>query len=105
MKEYERGTIDAYGKRDLFRRFALDNFAAIHRLLSEARRVVRPVRELYDSVSRETGTEIFDHRLRELPQTAVPGYSKWVGEVRKPPVRPKLLNIPGLNRQKSLALL
>ena len=32
MQEYETGAIREYGKRDLFRRFALDNFAAIHKL-------------------------------------------------------------------------
>jgi 7-cyano-7-deazaguanine synthase in queuosine biosynthesis len=35
MEEYEAGLIHTYGKRDLFGRFALDNFAAIHRLLSD----------------------------------------------------------------------
>lgn len=89
MKEYERGIIDVYGKRDLFRRFALDNFAAIHRLLSDNRRVVRPVRDLYDSVSREIGTAIFDHRLRELAQTIVPDYSKWAEELPKATHTPK----------------
>jgi hypothetical protein len=93
MKEYERGIIDVYGKRDLFRRFALDNFAAIHRLLSDNKRVVRPVRDLYNSVSREIGTAIFDQRLRELARTTVPDYSKWVGEVRKPPLRPRLMSV------------
>jgi 7-cyano-7-deazaguanine synthase in queuosine biosynthesis len=92
MKEYERGIIDVYGKRDLFRRFALDNFAAIHRLLSDNKRVVRPVRDLYNSVSREIGAAIFDHRLRELARTTVPDHSKWAGEVRKPPTRPKVMS-------------
>jgi len=32
MEYYQRKNIDAFQKEDLFRRFALDNYAAIHKL-------------------------------------------------------------------------
>jgi 7-cyano-7-deazaguanine synthase in queuosine biosynthesis len=71
MEEFETGTIEAYGKRDLFQRFALDNYAAIHRLLTEHRRVLRPIRDLYRSVADTTGTSVFDERLAELTNPSV----------------------------------
>jgi 7-cyano-7-deazaguanine synthase in queuosine biosynthesis len=77
MEEYEIGTINDYRKRDLFRRFALDNFAAIRRLLSENKRVVRPIRDMFTSLAQKLGTSVFDQRLRELKDpTVVPDFNK-----------------------------
>ena len=77
MEDYERGMIDSYNKRDLFRRFALDNFAAIHRLLSLNKRVVRPIREMYQDVIEKIGTDVFDERLAKLAEpTVVPDFKK-----------------------------
>jgi hypothetical protein len=77
MEEYERGIIDTYRKRDLFRRFALDNFAAIHRLLVENKRVVRPIREIYKSLAEKIGTAILDERLAQLARpTMAPNFKK-----------------------------
>jgi len=78
MEEYQRGIIDTYHKRDLFRRFALDNFAAIHRLLSRNKRVVRPVSDLYRSLTSKLGTQVFEDRLTQLadPTTIVPNFRK-----------------------------
>jgi 7-cyano-7-deazaguanine synthase in queuosine biosynthesis len=77
MEEYERGAIEAYGKRDLFRRFALDNFAAIQRLLLENKRVVRPIRDMYQSLAQRLGTQVFEDRLRQLAMpTVVPNFRK-----------------------------
>jgi hypothetical protein len=77
MEEYERGIIDTYRKRDLFRRFALDNFAAIQRLLSDNKRVVRPIREMYESLAHKLGTKIFEERLAQLAHpTVVPNFRK-----------------------------
>lgn len=88
MEEFETGTIEAYGKRDLFRRFALDNFAAIHRLLSDNRRVLRPIRDLYSSLAQRVGTGVFVERLAELANPSViPDFSQSSGPLRKPPVR------------------
>lgn len=77
MEEYEVGTINTYGKRDLFRRFALDNFAAIHRLLSNHNRVVRPIRDMYESLAQKIGTQMFEDRLTQLAYpTVVPNFKK-----------------------------
>jgi 7-cyano-7-deazaguanine synthase in queuosine biosynthesis len=77
MEEYETGIINTYGKQDLFRRFALDNFAAIQRLLSDNKRVVRPLHDLYDSLAQKLGTQIFEDRLAQLAQpTFVPNFKK-----------------------------
>jgi 7-cyano-7-deazaguanine synthase in queuosine biosynthesis len=78
MEEYERGVIDTYGKRNLFHRFALDNFAAIHQLLSQKKRVVRPIREMYESLAQKIGTDILDTRLRQLSKpTVAPNFRKF----------------------------
>jgi hypothetical protein len=71
MEEYEKGAIQAYGKRDLFRRFALDNFAAIQRLLLENKRVVRPIRDMHQSLAQRLGTQVFEDRLRQLANPTV----------------------------------
>ena len=77
MEEYERGMIDTYNKRDLFQRFALDNFAAIHRLLSQRKRVVPTIRKMYESLVEETGTDILDERLAHLAKpTVVPNFRR-----------------------------
>jgi len=77
MEEYQRGIIDTYHKRDLFRRFALDNFAAIHRLLSRNKRVVRPISDLYESLTSKLGTHVLEDRLSQLTHpTIVPNFKK-----------------------------
>src|SRR6202035_4056169 len=60
MEEFETGMIEAYHKKDLFRRFALDNFGAILRLLSENKRVVRPIREMYYAVAGRIGASTIE---------------------------------------------
>ena len=77
MEEYETGLIATYGKRDLFRRFALDNFAAIHRLVSNNKRVVRSVRTMYESLVQKLGTQMLEDRLAHLAQPTVrPNFKK-----------------------------
>jgi 7-cyano-7-deazaguanine synthase in queuosine biosynthesis len=77
MEEYEVGAINTYGKRDLFRRFALDNFAAIHRLLSNNNRVVRPIHDMYENLAQKMGTQIFEDRLTQLAHpTVTPNFKK-----------------------------
>lgn len=66
MEEYEIGIIDYYGKKDLFVRFALDNFAAIHRLVSERRRVQSAVYKLYEDVVNDIGEHSLQTRLALL---------------------------------------
>jgi 7-cyano-7-deazaguanine synthase in queuosine biosynthesis len=77
MQEYETGAIREYGKRDLFRRFALDNFAAIHKLHLGNKRVVAPVRDLYQNLTGKIGHRILDQRLRHLTQPRIiPDFTK-----------------------------
>jgi hypothetical protein len=79
MEECETGVIEAYHKKNLFRRFALDNFAAILRLLSENKRVVRPIREMYNTVVKQLGSGTLEGRLAELANPSVePKFSKAV---------------------------
>lgn len=58
-------------KRDLFRRFALDNFAAIHRMVSNNDRVVTPIRDMYESLADRLGARIFEDRLWQLAEPTV----------------------------------
>jgi 7-cyano-7-deazaguanine synthase in queuosine biosynthesis len=77
MEEYERGIVDTYRKRDLFQRFALDNFAAIHKLLSEKKRVVGPVLQMYKALTEKLGTQVFEDRLKYLAHSsAKPNFKK-----------------------------
>ena len=66
MDDYERSTIDGFGKLDLFRRFALDNYAAVHRLVISHRRVNKAVRALYREVVATITTDALDSRLAAL---------------------------------------
>jgi 7-cyano-7-deazaguanine synthase in queuosine biosynthesis len=66
MEEFETEKIERYGKHDLFRRFALDQFAAVHVLLN-SRRTVRPaIRRMYEGVTATVGTAALESRLHEL---------------------------------------
>ncbi|MCJ7504742.1 MAG: hypothetical protein MUP80_17035 [Acidobacteriia bacterium] len=66
MEDFETETIEIYGKQDLFRRFALDNFAAVHRLILEGHRVQRPIRAMYEELISVIGTADLDGRLAAL---------------------------------------
>jgi hypothetical protein len=66
MDGYEVEMIEAHSKQDLFRRFALDNFAAIHRLIQMRRRVRSPILQLYRNVIENVGTAALSTRLEEL---------------------------------------
>jgi len=66
MDEYEVGTITYYDKKDLFSRFALDNFAAIHRLVLEGRMIQRGVRRLYETAISRIGNSVLEDRLNKL---------------------------------------
>jgi len=75
MEEFEVGTIDSFGRRELFKRFSLDNFGAIYRLIAENRRVQRPVRQFYENLVGRIGVRPLRDRLSELRSpTAVPRF-------------------------------
>lgn len=66
MEDFEIDIVEQYGKHDLFRRFALDNFAAIHRLVLEGHRVRRSILAIYDELRIALGTKDLDKRLVAL---------------------------------------
>jgi len=68
MDTFEIEMIEAYSKQDLFRRFALDNFAAIHRLIRKRHRVRAPILQMYKSLVARIGTKALDARLDDLKQ-------------------------------------
>ena len=79
MEEFQTGPIEAYGKRSLFKRFALDNFSAILRLIRENKRVVKPVREMYDTVVKRIDELVLEVRLSALESAPFePNFSKEV---------------------------
>jgi 7-cyano-7-deazaguanine synthase in queuosine biosynthesis len=66
MDSFEIEKIEQYNKLDLFRRFSLDNFAAIHRVIAGGS-VVRPaVKNLYDEVVGEIGRLSLERRIQQL---------------------------------------
>lgn len=70
MEEYEVGEINRYKKMDLFRRFALDNFAAIHRLLVARKPVAGDVSRIYGYALEVLGSSRpLVERLRALRET------------------------------------
>lgn len=67
MQEYEVGDIIRFGKQDLFRRFALDNLAALHRMVREGRRLAADVAEMYRAGLAELGgARPLEERLAQL---------------------------------------
>jgi len=71
MEQYEVGDIFAYGKKDLFLRFALDNFSAVHHLVKARRTVASDVRKMYRSaVTILGGVQPLEDRLSALSRGA-----------------------------------
>jgi hypothetical protein len=66
MEDFETEKIERYGKQDLFRRFALDHFAALHQLVTKRSPIRKGLRSLYESVLDSCGAEALDNRLLEL---------------------------------------
>jgi 7-cyano-7-deazaguanine synthase in queuosine biosynthesis len=66
MDDFEVETIGAYSKLDLFKRFALDNFAAIHRLIQTRHRVRAPILQMYNSLVERLGRKALSARLEDL---------------------------------------
>jgi len=70
MESYEIETVEAYRKRDLFHRFALDNFAAIHRLVSGGHKVQSSILRMHASLIARIGTGPLETRIDELTRGA-----------------------------------
>jgi 7-cyano-7-deazaguanine synthase in queuosine biosynthesis len=75
MDAFEVEIIKAYSKQDLFMRFALDNFAAIHRLILDGHRVRVPILKMYKDLTGKIGTKPLSTRIGELKRAAfVPAF-------------------------------
>lgn len=66
MEEFEVGEIEAFGKHDLFRRFALDNFAALYSVRKREGRLAANVETIYRQAVAYVKEDIFRERLVEL---------------------------------------
>ncbi len=63
---YQRDFIAEHGKRDLFERFALDNFTGIYAQLQNQEKPAASVAEMYATVARSIGEDVFEARMRTL---------------------------------------
>lgn len=67
MEQFEVGDIFSYGKKELFQRFALDNFSAVHHLLKTRATVASDVKRIYQyAVSVLGGVQPLEDRLAAL---------------------------------------
>lgn len=66
MPLYATENIEAYNKIDLFRRFALDNFAAIHILKEKGININNEIKYLYEDCLGKIGTDILDKRIEDV---------------------------------------
>jgi len=66
MEEFEVGEIEAYGKQELFRRFALDNFAALHSILAGGKRLAPNIELIYRQAIGKIRESALTDRLMEL---------------------------------------
>jgi len=66
MPLYEIENIEAYEKKDLFYRFALDNIAAIHILHKKGVRKIKEVDNIYFECLEALGSDVFDKRIEDV---------------------------------------
>lgn len=66
MGFYQIENIEMFKKYDLFRRFALDNFAAIHKLIESGINVIEPVKNLYLETINVLGKKDIEERIDSL---------------------------------------
>ncbi len=77
LPSYQVELIENFGKWDLFRRFALDNFAALHRLKSKGARLSSAVNHVYRLAIKSTGSvTLLERRLHALAEMAKESSSK-----------------------------
>jgi 7-cyano-7-deazaguanine synthase in queuosine biosynthesis len=66
LEDFQRRPMSAFGVSDLFRRFALDNLAAIHSVRTRGGRLRAVVRRMCEEVAMVVGSERLDARLAAL---------------------------------------
>jgi len=68
MPFYEIENIESYNKLDLFKRFALDNFAALYILKKEGYAFVKEVENLYEECLKRIGADILVKRIKSIKE-------------------------------------
>jgi 7-cyano-7-deazaguanine synthase in queuosine biosynthesis len=71
LPTFQKDPIEAYGTQNLFKRFALDNYAALHALKTRHRRMQETVRHLYDDTVARIGTARLEERLFTLRRPGI----------------------------------
>lgn len=66
MPLYQIENIESFNKRDLFKRFALDNFAAVHQLVKQNKRLTIKVRNLYNLYRDRFSTDDLEQRIKSV---------------------------------------
>ena len=78
MNLYQIENIEMFDKHDLFRRFALDNLAAVYKLEQSGKRVTTYVRRIVDAARRTIGDKALEKRLRVLSESrSRPVFTSW----------------------------
>jgi 7-cyano-7-deazaguanine synthase in queuosine biosynthesis len=72
MEPFEIEKIERYGKHDLFRRFALDQFAALHVLAQNRKPIRLAVSAIYRRVTEKLGAQTLESRLGYLRNAKPP---------------------------------
>ena len=57
---------ESFNKKDLFRRFALDNIAAIHLLKKNKRKLLKEVENIYYDCIEQIGTDDLEKRIKDV---------------------------------------
>jgi hypothetical protein len=73
LEDFQRQQIASFGAGDLFRRFALDNLAAVYQLAARGGRLRRTVRTMLNDAVRTHGAESLRSRLHEIRSPAAAG--------------------------------
>ena len=66
MPWYQKENIELYQKFDLFRRFSLDNLAAIHLLIKKGIKPVQEVRKIYNDYIEQNGISELEQRINDV---------------------------------------
>ena len=81
MPFYATQTIESFNKPDLFYRFSLDNYAAIHIYKTLKKRLNPYIETLYNETIKRTGEEKLMKRVEKVKRaTFKPNFRKFVGK-------------------------
>jgi 7-cyano-7-deazaguanine synthase in queuosine biosynthesis len=79
MPDYSKNNIANYNKKDLFKRFAIDNFAALHAYKNERGELNSYIQPIYKNALKKLGEEKFIKRIEKVRNnTFKPNFNKFV---------------------------